>query len=197
MKSEEIKKELGLGYQELVDYLLDKYGPAEGDYFRNETCKSKNPIVSRSSEGLECHHIDEDKAIMLSDSRWASKNPFEYQKADRLVYCNVLEHLILHAKIIEEPRNKKANKLESPGVGGVINYLCPKINDYYNGYEFKRDYQRKMFSLIADNFDDYIEILRYILVIIYKRPEYSLLITKERLARGTDHCIIEKIYKLI
>ena len=197
MKSEEVKKELGMGYQELVDYLLAKYGMAKYDYFCSETCKSKNPKVARSQEGLECHHIDEDKAIMLSNPRWAIRNPFEYQKADRLVYCNVLEHLILHIKIVEEPRNVDANMLELPGLGGVINYLCPQINDYYNGYEYKRPYEIKKFSLIADNFDDYIGVLKHFLNVVVEKPEYTLLVTPEKLSRGYDGTVIEKIYEVL
>lgn len=197
MKSEEVKKELGMSYQELVDYLLAKYGAAKYDYFCSETCKSKNPKVARSQEGLECHHIDEDKAIMLSNPRWATRNPFEYQKADRLVYCNVLEHLILHIKIVEEPRNVDANMLELPGLGGVINYLCPQINDYYNGYEYKRPYEIKKFSLIADNFDDYIGVLKYFLNVVVEKPGYTLLVTPEKLSRGYDGTVIEKIYEVL
>ena len=98
MESTEIKNQLKMTYDELVDYLLKKYGPAQYDYFCNESCKSKNSKVSRTNEGLYCHHIDENKAILLSNDKFAVNNPFEYQKANRLVYCNVLEHLILHIK---------------------------------------------------------------------------------------------------
>ena len=98
MDSLEVQNQLKMTYSELVDYLLKKYGPAECDYFRTEACKSKNPKVSRTNEGLYCHHIDEDKAIMLCNDKFAVNNPFEYQKAERLVYCNALEHLILHIK---------------------------------------------------------------------------------------------------
>ncbi|MBP5204880.1 hypothetical protein J6Z37_01100 [Candidatus Saccharibacteria bacterium] len=136
-------------YGELVDYLLKKYGPVECDYFRTEACKSKNPKVSRTNEGLYCHHIDEDKAIMLCNDKITVNNPFEYQKAERLVYCNALEHLILHIKIVEEPRNdENANEMELQGIGDAINFLCPQINDYCNGYQFKQAYLIKIYSLI-------------------------------------------------
>ena len=195
MNSVEIQKQLKMTYDELVQYLLKKYGAAKYDYFLTETCKSKNPKVSRTSEGLYCHHIDEDKAIMLCNDEFAANNPFEYQKAERLVYCNVLEHLILHIKIVEEPRNENANKMELQGIGGAINFLCPQINDYYNGYQFKRDYLIKIYSIIEDNFDDYINILRYFLDVIEKHPLYKLVISKERLSVGWDGQIVEKIYE--
>ena len=76
MESIEIKEELAMTYNELVEYLLNKYGSAKYDYFCNESCKSKNTKVSRTSEGLFCHHIDEDKAIMLSNDKIAVNNPW-------------------------------------------------------------------------------------------------------------------------
>lgn len=194
MESIEIKKELNMTYEELVNYLLAKYGPAKYDYFCTEACKSKNSKVSRTSEGLYCHHIDEDKAIMLSNDKFAPNNPYEYQKADRLVYCNVLEHLILHIKIVEEPRNKNANKMELQGIGGAINLLIPQINDYYNGFEFKQPHLIKIYSLVENNFDDYIGILKYFLEVIEEIPLYKLFITKERLSVGWNRQVIKKIY---
>lgn len=194
MKSIEIQNELKMRYMELVEYLLKKYGPAKYDYFCTESCKSKNHKASRTNEGLYCHHIDEDKAIMLSNDKFATKNPYEYQKADRLVYCNVLEHLILHIKIAEEPRNKAANEFEIQGIGGVINFLCPQINDYYNGFEFKQPHLIKIYSLIENNFEDYISILKYFLDAIDNNPLYKLIITKKKLSIGWDGQVIKKIY---
>lgn len=195
MESLEIKKQLKMTYSELVDYLLKKYGKAQYDYFVNENCKSKNKKVSRTDEGLYCHHIDEDKAIMLCNDKFAVHNPYEYQKANRLVYCNILEHLILHIKIVEEPQNINANKLEAQGIGGVVNFMCPQINDYFNGYQFKQQWLLNVFSLIENNFDDYIEILKYFLQVVENHPVYSLIITKELLSIGWDKQIVKKVYK--
>ena len=66
----------------------------------------KNMKVSGTNEGLYCRRIDidEDKAIMLSDSKYSINNSCEYQKTSRLVCCNILENLILHIKIVEGPR---------------------------------------------------------------------------------------------
>ena len=195
MDSLEIKKQLDMTYSELIEYLLKKYGAAECDYFVNESCKSKNKKVTRTSEGLYCHHMDEDKSIMLCNDKFAINNPYEYQKANRLVYCNILEHLILHIKIVEEPKNKDANKMEAQGIGGVVNLICPQINDYFNGYQFKQEWQIKEFSLIENNFDDYIEILKYFLDVIEDHPLYSIIITRDRLSVGWDKQIVKKVYK--
>ena len=194
MESTEIKNQLKMTYDELVDYLLKKYGPAQYDYCRNESCKSKNSKVSRTNEGLYCHHIDENKAILLSNDKFAINNPFEYQKANRLVYCNVLEHLILHIKIVEEPKNENANQMEIQGIGGAVCFICPQINDYFNGYEFKQQYLINIFSLIENNFNDYIDILKYFLDVVEKNPIYKLIVTKERLSVGWDQQIVKKVY---
>lgn len=194
MESTEIKNQLKMTYDELVDYLLKKYGPAQYDYFCNESCKSKNSKVSRTNEGLYCHHIDENKAILLSNDKFAVNNPFEYQKANRLVYCNVLEHLILHIKIVEEPKNENANQMEIQGIGGAVCFICPQINDYFNGYEFKQQYLINIFSLIENNFNDYIDILEYFLDVVEKNPIYKLIVTKERLSVGWDQQIVKKVY---
>lgn len=194
MESTEIKNQLKMTYDELVDYLLKKYGPAQYDYFCNESCKSKNSKVSRTNEGLYCHHIDENKAILLSNDKFAVNNPFEYQKANRLVYCNVLEHLILHIKIVEEPKNENANQMEIQGIGGAVCFICPQINDYFNGYEFKQQYLINIFSLIENNFNDYIDILEYFLDVLEKNPIYKSIVTKERLSVGWDQQIVKRVY---
>lgn len=73
---------------------------------------------------------------MLSNDKFAPNNPFEYQKANRLVYCNFLEHLLLHILIIEKPKDINANKGELQGIGGAVNFICKQLNDLYNGYEY-------------------------------------------------------------
>jgi hypothetical protein len=195
MDSEEIKKELAMTYAEMVTHLLSKYGKAEHDYFRNETCKSKNPNVSRTCEGLYCHHIDEDKAIMLAEDKFAANNPFAYQKADRLVYCNVLEHLILHIKIMEKPKDSEANEYELQGIGGVYNYMCPQINDYFNGYIFKQQWVITAFNLIENNFEDYIKILKYLFRVAETNSLYTKIIRKEKISVGWNKEIVKKVYK--
>lgn len=161
MNNEEIDKELGLSYDKLCKYLLKKYGPAEHDYFINESCRSRNKKVSRTDEGLLCHHIDEDKFIKLSDPGHATMHPFDYQKAERLVYCNALEHLILHIKIAERVDNLSLIKGNPLGIGGAISYIIPGLNLCYSGYQYKKPHEQKVYGKIVDNFDGYIRILKY------------------------------------
>lgn len=179
-------------YSQIVEKLLSKYGKVPYDYFVSEDCKTKNRKNSRTSEGLFCHHIDEDKAILLANDKYAIKNPFDYQKADRLVYCNFLEHFLLHIKIVEEPRNANANKNELPGIGGAVNFLVKQINDFYNGTIYTQEYLAIATKVIENDYDSYIVMLQHLWNIIKSKPEYSF-IQKEDLARGWDVNVIKKI----
>ena len=182
-------------YKQLVEHLLSKYGKAQYDYFINESCKSKNLKVLRAKEGLECHHIDEDKAIRLSNSQDALNNPFGYQKADRLVYCNYLEHLLLHIKIAEEPRNIHANKNELPGIGGAVNYIVKDLNGFYNNEISSHESKNIAASIVENDYDSYIFMLKRLWSIIKNNPEYNTLYSKEDLARNWDGIVITKIFK--
>lgn len=181
-----------MSYGQIVEKLISKYGKAQYDYFVNEDCKSKNSKASRTKEGLFCHHIDEDKAIQLSNQRYAKNNSFEYQRADRLVYCNFLEHLLLHIKIAEEPRTINANKMELPGIGGAV-IILKQINDFYNGYVYTKEDLAIAADVIENDYDSYIVMLRYLWNIVKSKPEYALRIQKEDLARGWNGNIISKI----
>ncbi|MBQ6105698.1 MAG: Eco57I restriction-modification methylase domain-containing protein [Lachnospiraceae bacterium] len=185
---------LSTSYANVVNTLLKKYGKAKHDYFKDTNCTTRNKLASRAeSEGLYCHHIDEDKAILLSNDKFASKNPFEYQKANRLVYCNVLEHLILHTKIAEEPRNKDANADELQGIGGAVTFLCKELNDIYSGKEYTEEWRQKIAEQVKDSFDDYISVLKHLWNVIKENPIYRMIITKESLCVGTDGKVVQEV----
>ena len=189
------KKIMKMSYDELVQTLINKYGPARYDYFTNEYCTNKNKNVTRTSEGLYCHHIDEDKAIMLSNDEYAKNNPFEYQKANRLVYCNFLEHLLLHILIVEEPRNENANENEAQGIGGATNFICKQLNDLYNGYEFKLQWMKNTTSIVKDDYDIYIIMLRRLWNDIKNHPIYRNFYSINDLAKGWEGNVYNKILR--
>src|SRR5699024_10731170 len=100
-------------YEETVNFLLQKYGPAQDDYFRESSYQRfidgeiKNITkgkYSRTNEGLYCHHIDEIKDLNISNQKYIKKYKysFEYQKKERLVFCDLIEHTILHVLITKE-----------------------------------------------------------------------------------------------
>lgn len=126
MDKKEISMELLMGYDELVEYLQNKYGKPARAYFCTSSCKSKAPIT-RGNEGLFVHHVKETEIDDLSVPERAKEYPWEYQQPDNLCYCNYLEHLLLHCLI---------NKIRCDRNGvfvcdGVIHHLIPNINHIY------------------------------------------------------------------
>lgn len=164
----EFNQEKLMSYNQLVDYLLKKYGAAQHDYFTSPTCKTKNKEVVRTSEGLFCHHIFENKVMQLAESFWAARESFEYQRADALVYCNYLEHFLLHRAIaLEKPNgilkifNSKSAyhmHMNMPLNGGLgeIQYDC---NSLYNDGGSSQKWRQRCFEEIEDNFEEYIIVL--------------------------------------
>ena len=134
-KLTEYKQLLSKNYDKAVEFLLKKYGTAEDDYFSEKSYERffKGEIknitkgkFSRSVDGLECHHIGEDKFLNMTNMYLikAQRISFEYHQKEKLVFCDVIEHAILHTLIAKET----SLNLGSPG------YLCflrPKINDWY------------------------------------------------------------------
>lgn len=184
-------KLMKMSYEELVSFLLNKYGPAKYDYFTNETCVSKNKKVTRTSEGLYCHHIDEYYAINLSEKELAIQHPFDYQKANRLVYCNILEHFLLHVLIAEETSK---NNCEMNGVGGAVCYISKQLNDLYNGYEFKIPWMTNTMSVVKNDFNSYILMLNRLWEVIQSNPLLSIIFNKEELSKGTEGKVYDNIY---
>ena len=128
---------LKMSYDEYVESLLEKYGPVSNDYYINEACITRSGN-SRTFEGLVIHHIDEDKEPGLS-SMWKYRNPFsipqEYHRADRLVYCNLVEHLLLHMKIVEKELTKSIPERRVDNVVNLKGFatIAWNINDLLRG----------------------------------------------------------------
>lgn len=134
-KKDEYLVLLSKTYNEAVEFLLKKYGPAEDDYYREKSYyrflrgEIKNITkgkFARSSEGIECHHILENKFLNMTDSSFIRDQniPFKYHQKDKLVFCDIVEHAILHTLIAKE------TSLEF-GVPGYTTHLRLKIEDWY------------------------------------------------------------------
>lgn len=174
----DIEKLLLLDYQSLVSLLLQTYGPVPYDYFATEECKSKRPKNSRTKDGLVIHHIDEDKHILLGEPAIARKLPFDYQRSDRLVYCNMVEHLLLHIKIAEERQDKHSGV----GIGGC-KLVYEQINAWIvngrpNGWRGNL-YDAINFDLlnesglIYDKLGGYSRIMLYLFDLVWNDEVYS------------------------
>lgn len=132
----DIDKLLSMNYRDAVQFLLRKYGVATVPYFPQKSYDkflsginktlTKSSKVTRTKEGLYCHHIAEINYIMLSNSDFIKffNYPFELQEKDMLVYCNLVEHSILHTLISREATGAQ-------GQGGYWNFIRPMIIDWY------------------------------------------------------------------
>ncbi|QZX49438.1 hypothetical protein [Mycoplasma sp. E35C] len=167
---EDVKYLLSSTYYDCIDYCLKKYGKVPENYFYNNINWNKNEKNSRTQEGLIIHHIDEDKAILLSHKYYAQKNPWEYQLSHRLVYCNLIEHLILHIKITEYPHKDK-NDMEIVGLGGVF-IMIYQFNDMFSGIVYKRKWWNDIKNSISHLKAEYLECVKYFMKL--NKGEYPL-----------------------
>lgn len=126
---------LKMSYEEAIQALLKKYGQVTDDYYQEKSYeKFLNGKIksitrgkySRTSEGLLCHHIGEDKFENLGNIHHiaCNKYPFVHQAKENLVYCNIIEHLILHALIAEKTEGEF-------GLNGYGTYILPMVKEWY------------------------------------------------------------------
>lgn len=176
---------LEMSYDELIEYFIKKNGQPKYDYFHTQECRSVHEKNSRTKEGLEIHHIDENKYAVLSSKESAKMHPYECQKADRLVYVNVLEHLLLHIKIYEEECQKfvKTGKHPKLGIIGVY-FLSDRINGYFSKESPPEGWHKNMFYVIKENYDDFVKELTYYIKV------------KRNLLKNKNHRLYNEIYMI-
>jgi len=168
MKSIKYEQLLNLNYDQAINHLMSKYGDATEDYFSEKSYQRfkdgeikslTKKKISRTAEGLYCHHIDEDKQIMISNPNAIKKYdiPFAYQRKDRLCYCDLIEHGILHA-IIAVEQYKKFNTNDSNqlfGIGGYINFIRPELTKWLINNDIpKASWQLNCYNKIKMNSHD-------------------------------------------
>lgn len=157
-------------YLQYCDYLQEKYGTGLCAYMTKTW--NKNPKISRTKEGLLAHHKFEDHAIMLADKDYAVKNPYEWQLAKNIIYCDYLEHLYLHILICENPSSDR-NKEEAVGIGGIINFLVPELNDFYSGWQTSQEWRNLCHNLIKNDKDVYLMLLKRFKQNCFNYPFYT------------------------
>lgn len=157
MNINEYKSVSEMNYQQYCDYLQQKYGKGKYNYFTSTW--NKNRKVSRTAEGLVAHHKYEDHAAKLADVDFAMEYPFEWQLAENLVYCDYLEHLLLHILICESGF-KNAIKGELVGIGGIMDFIAPELNDLYSGFVTKQEWRMNCHKKVIDDKDVYLTLLR-------------------------------------
>lgn len=156
MNIQEYNQVKNMTYLEYCDYLQRKYGMGLTDYF-HEKSWSKNAKCTRTKEGLIAHHKMEDHMAMLSTPEIAKECPFEWQRKHNIIYCDYLEHLLLHALICEYPADDRY--VEGVGEGGVVNFIAPELNDVYSGWETRQAWRATCHAKIIHDKDVYFLIL--------------------------------------
>ena len=144
---------------------------------------------SRTNEGLFCHHIDEDKFENLSNIKFikVNKYPFKYQKKDRLVYCDLFEHLILHALIIKETEAEY-------GLHGYEEYLYPIAIDWFlNETDPKPEWMKKCKERAYLNQQDAEKIINKIHEIISPFKEARSAMLEEEYKKSIKKNIASKL----
>lgn len=187
MNSSEIFAEMAMDYDKLVAYLLNKYGKAQYNYFLNDRCVSKNQKVTRTSEGLLCHHIDENIYDNLSEPRYAIRHPFANQKADRLVYCNYIEHLLLHIQIGKDRYWKTHSTIQSPALFSAfimpgMHYICYDLNELYDKQGSTLKWKMRCYRMVEENLNDYVFILKSFIGYLeehYRGPKLTFYVGKK------------------
>ena len=157
MKMAAFEQVRGMTYVDYCDYLQAKYGIGRADYMTRSF--SKNQKVSRTAEGLIAHHKAEDKMIMLSTKAFAEKCPYDWQKKENIVYCDYLEHLLLHVLICKYPSPDRF-PLADVGIGGVVNFIVPELNDLYSGWVTGQPWRLNCHKKVIDDKEVYLKILK-------------------------------------
>lgn len=166
MNMSEFNQVKDLTYLEYCDYLQNKYGIGLCDYMTKSF--NKNQHCTRTKEGLAIHHKDEDKMIMLANKEIAKMCPYEWQTKEHLVYCDLLEHLLLHVLICYYPSPHKHPKADV-GVGGVVNFLVPELNDMYSGWSSKQEWKKNQQDLVREDKAVYLAIVKLFIAYAKKR----------------------------
>lgn len=195
LEYEEVKN---FNYEEYCEYLQIVYGEPPKPYFCTPECNStNNKANSRTSEGLMIHHIKENTYPRLSDQRAAKLFSFDCQMPKNLIYCDYLEHMLLHILICEEKSKLKINDKEVMQLGyhGLIQYIIPEINEIYSRYfdniDFQQEYRKAWASKIAKDIDVYKSLLKRCLQI--KNHYYT--ITKEKILLSVVNNKLKTIIK--
>ncbi len=139
---------LNLPYTEIVQSLIKKYGEVLDDYYKeksyqrflNKEIKSiARGKYSKAKEGLYCHHILENEYENISSKEYIAhfKYPHEYHRKENLVYCDLIEHMMLHTVITEETDGEY-------GVKGLFIMIKPMVEEWYiDEYEPKTEWMKE------------------------------------------------------
>ena len=122
-------------------------------------------------------------------------NPYAYQKADRLVYANLVEHLLLHIKIVELDYIRQGGGHSNVGRGGMW-MLIQNLNDYFGRLPLlPTGWRLNMFSAVSHCYFEYLSLLRLIYVHPFDsmRVQSGMCVDLDDLSTGWDGTVYENI----
>jgi len=197
-------------YDEYVISLLIKYGKVPGDYYTDKDYSVLNGSIMRTDEGLFVHHIDEDKIPGLTNmtEEKISRGAADYNKAERLVYCHLVEHMILHMKIIEKELTKKERDRfmgTSPlGIYGFVS-ITSKINYLFTGFKVNDDSDFMCLTNGIKNFFSdswityFVKAVKYFVEKIENRVEFQKWYSERRYltSRYGDSVSLDEFLKIV
>lgn len=190
-------------YREACKFLQKKYdkkGFVRKDYYHVDPKDGhliKTSGVGHGKDGLQYHHICEDIVPSLSDKNVAATNDLEYQKAENMCYCNLLEHAWLHILITENNTEASDNAEEAiTGQGGVKwmilalnSIMCNAKVSYYSSVdEDGHGCNYNVNNIITKNKDAYNKIINRYCTSAFIRQRLGK--SSEELAE--DLCLVTK-----
>ena len=119
---------------------------------------------------------------------WKYRNPFsmpeEYQKADRLVYCNLVEHLLLHMKILEKELTRIVPERRVDNVVSVKGFalIAKNINDLLAGknigmlsnYVSSQELNERYLRVLDDSWITlFVNVIKYFVENIERRSDFQ------------------------
>ena len=111
--------------------------------------------------------------IMLSTKEFAMMCPFEWQSKENIVYCDYLEHLLLHILICKYPSPDKVEGIDV-GIGGVINFLVPELNDLYSGWKTSQAWRKTCHDKVINDKDVYLALLEQFISNEKSRDDFNI-----------------------
>ena len=153
MHSEEYEKIKGLTYRGYCSFLQGKYRISNTKIPTHTWSNTQSPCTQN---GLVSHHIHEDYTLKVAQS---SNTPYAWQPFSDIVYCDCLEHLLLHVMICEAPAAGKAPLIPT-GIDEIIGVIVPELNDLYSGWRSDIPSKQACYDLILGDKDVYLTILK-------------------------------------
>ena len=118
-----------------------------------ETIRGRVNKLKEMEEFINNGYIDK-----LPKKEVAQMCPFEWQSKENIVYCDYLEHLLLHVLICKYPSNAMADFINA-GIGGIVEFIVPELNDLYSGWLTNQTWRKNCHDKVSADKEVYLEIL--------------------------------------